>query len=499
MRDRAVVRRRWTVRRLHKWAGLTAALWLGVLGGTGFLLDHREWRWMWQSTVAEALVPQRIVDKAANATARLYRIDPTDPDRQLAGGPQGLWWSADRGATWARTAFTGLTRAPQVFDIVADPVAGWRRLWLATDDGVWQVAGQARKAERLVLDSESVTALAAGATPGELVGVVDRSRVFRLTVDDRNLRWLDLGPMTPDQRPPHINLSRLVHDLHFGRGIFAGSGSLLINDGAAVAMLALPVSGWLFWWLPRRAKKHGTPQARAKRQTLRWLYRLHGPTVGVVCILPMAYLAATGILLDHGEAFRPWMKAAYIGQRWQPPVYAMRSWERHITAVAGYPGEAEKLSVGSRLGLMTSSDNGRTWVRETAGVSPGFVWTLRRYDAALLIGGMGEPNLIRDGAGPWLPVKGAGHMPTDVSPDGEGAWVWKGAKELKVGNGNRGFSPLALTLPRSPGVPLFFIFDGLHSGVLIHPQWKWVNDGVAVLAMVLIVTGFVRWWRRKWL
>ena len=37
-----------TVRVIHKWAGLAALAWLSVLGITGWILDHRDWRWTHQ-------------------------------------------------------------------------------------------------------------------------------------------------------------------------------------------------------------------------------------------------------------------------------------------------------------------------------------------------------------------------------------------------------------------------------------------------------------------
>jgi len=33
------------------------------------------------------------------------------------------------------------------------------------------------------------------------------------------------------------------------------------------------------------------------------------------------------------------------------------------------------------------------------------------------------------------------------------------------------------------------------NGLLIHPQWKWVNDLVSLMAMALCVTGVMRWIR----
>ncbi len=48
-------------------------------------------------------------------------------------------------------------------------------------------------------------------------------------------------------------------------------------------------------------------------------------------------------------------------------------------------------------------------------------------------------------------------------------------------------------------VPWYFVIEALHSGLLFHAQWKWLNDLFAILAIVLVLTGLVRWWRVKWI
>ena len=38
----------------------------------------------------------------------------------------------------------------------------------------------------------------------------------------------------------------------------------------------------------------------------------------------------------------------------------------------------------------------------------------------------------------------------------------------------------------------------VHAGVIFHNQFKWLNDLFAVLAITLVISGPVIWWRRKW-
>ena len=110
---------------------------------------------------------------------------------------------------------------------------------------------------------------------------------------------------------------------------------------------------------------------------------------------------------------------------------------------------------------------------------------------------MGSPNLAKSGSGPWRFVKGAGHMPSDVTKTADGEIVWKTHKGVMVGVADGKFVNAGAALPLNPGVPWFYVLDGLHSGLFIHPQWKWVNDIVSIMAMLLCVTGCARWIRRK--
>ncbi len=112
---------------------------------------------------------------------------------------------------------------------------------------------------------------------------------------------------------------------------------------------------------------------------------------------------------------------------------------------------------------------------------------------------MGGPNLQRSGNTGWRPVPGTGHMPTDMSPDGNGGYLWLNREGLHPGTGEAARPPTALDVPRLEGVPWFFVIDGLHSGLLIHTQWKWINDLVALACLLLTVTGLLRWWRQRWI
>lgn len=495
------IRRRWTLHRIHQWVGLFAALWLAVLGATGFILDHRDWHWLWRPALPVAALPPAVAAKSTSRTVALYQVNPRASAQRLAGGRRGLWLTGDGGRRWSRPVFGGRVEPPQIFAIVPDFRQGWKRLWLATDDGVWRSIDGGRAFTRIALPGRLITALTTGGPANSLLGVVDRSQIFRLaTHGPRHVAWLDPQPPNIRALPPHIDLSRLVHDLHFGRGVFPGGVSLLLNDLAGFALMLLPLTGLLYWGWPKRWKRlrragRGVPAA-AKGPAIRWLYRLHAPVVGVAALAPILYLSMTGVLLDHGSALNRWMHTVSLDRAWLPPVYRLRSWQDEIYSVAGYPDAVNRLSVGTRLGLFTSMDGGRTWRRDPA--IPGFVWTIRRVGGALFIGGMGSPNFEKTGGGAWRRVAGTGFMPSDMTALPGKGWLWSGPGGIRLIDGGGRPAAFSPRLPRVRAAAWFDLFDSLHSGLLIHVQWKWMNDLFAIAALLLAATGAPRWWRRKW-
>src|SRR5690606_32436009 len=122
---------------LHKWIGLFAALWLAVLGLTGFILDHRDWTWVWQTSVHSDWLPASLVEKSQTSQYRIFQVNPSDNRRLITGGATGLWWSADGGGHWQKTGFGSATQ-PGVHAVQERlPAPGsnqprWRSLWLAT-------------------------------------------------------------------------------------------------------------------------------------------------------------------------------------------------------------------------------------------------------------------------------------------------------------------------------------------------------------------------------
>jgi len=476
--------------RLHKWIGLIAAIWLLVLGATGFVLDHREWRWQWQSGVSSHWLPESFTETKEIDQFKLYQLHLHNNLQQVAGGPTGLWWTEDAGDHWQATMFKGET--PFVYKLLRSNVAD--KLWIASGNGLWLSSDFGVTAIQVALPSEPVTALAPGFEKGTLFGVVDRSRVFKFNVKDNSVNWLALAPLPVGQPLKEIELSRLVRDLHFGRGVVAPNIDLFLNDVTGIGLVVLAISGFLFFWLPKRWKTH-KQAAHVKKRTIQQLYRVHSATCGVLIAIPIIYLGITGIILDHADDLRGWLKATKVPALLHAPTYSRTDWNQQIYGIATLKNP-ERLLLGGRYGLMVSEEPGHQW-RQDQRVT-GFVWTLTQQGEHLFIGGMGAPNRFWVDE-TWHMAPKTGHMPSSVTTDKRGWVYWKNKEGVKAGPLGKLAHKETITLPASTQTPWYYVFDGLHTGLLIHPYWPWINDFFAVCSILLVITGLKRWWRRKWL
>jgi len=390
---------------IHKWAGLIGAAWLAALGLTGFFLDHDSWRWLMQNKSPAFLTQASLDANSARGVARYLQIDPSDRSIQVAGGPRGLWLSRDGGMTWTATRFLDGDH-PQILAIEPDPAVGWNLLWFASDNGVYVSDDKGATARQTTLKGEYVTSLAAGSAPDELLAVIDKSKIVRFkTEEPARIDTIELGPLGPESRVTDVQLNRFVRELHFGKGVAGSLTSLVMNDIGGLGMFILSLTGLLYWGLPKwwkhRAKSVGAapkPTKAARRSTIVWLFRAHSATLGVASVLMLIYLAITGIFIGHGRELGDWMRATRIPQAYLTPAFDGSSWAGWIDAIVAYPGMPGAFTIGNRIGMFTTVDNGRNWAREedAAGKPVGAATRLRRIgDKVLVSGGMAGPSLIR--------------------------------------------------------------------------------------------------------
>ena len=351
------------------------------------------------------LTPAALDANSAHGVARYLQIDPSDRSIQVAGGPRGLWLSRDGGTTWMATRFLDGDH-PQILAIEPDPAVGWNLLWFASDNGVYVSDDKGATARQTTLKGEYVTSLAAGSAPDELLAVIDKSKIVRFkTEDPARIDTIELGPLGPESRVTDVQLNRFVRELHFGKGVAGSLTSLVMNDIGGLGMFILSLTGLLYWGLPkwwrRRAKSVDAapkPTKAARRSTIIWLFRAHSATLGVASVLMLIYLAVTGIFIGHGRELGDWMRATRIPQAYLTPAFDGSSWAGWIDAIFAYPGMPGAFTIGNRIGMFTTVDNGRIWAREedATGKPVGAATRLRRIgDKVLVSGGMAGPSLIR--------------------------------------------------------------------------------------------------------
>ncbi len=168
------------LRTVHKVCGLAALVWLSVLGLTGWILDHHEWRWSHQWTVP-GWVTSPAINRLVRGTVMRYVVaDPNDETKFLGASERGLWLTSDRGETWTDVRWDGASDLPQTYDLLPGPAGSLDEVWAATDDGIWRVTGVGARAERFALAGMRVTSLSQGTTLSELIGAIDEATIFRI-------------------------------------------------------------------------------------------------------------------------------------------------------------------------------------------------------------------------------------------------------------------------------------------------------------------------------
>lgn len=502
-------------RKVHTWLGLIALAWLFVLGVTGFILDHPEWRWTKQWTVTSAFGSDHIfIDETLGIILRNFHVDPDNTDRMIAGGERGLWRRANADAPWVDVSYEAARGLPRLLAMVPDLRAPWQRIWLATDDGIWMVDGSEGPARQIALPGLEVVALSLGSSPVELIGATP-DHAFRLNVMNPDAvpepNWISLADANVSNMPGTINLARVLTDMHLGWGLFSRETSVLINDFGGLAIAFLCATGLLQWWLPRRWRRLKSkpkeqadpiPSASQRGVLARVLYRSHAPIIGVLAVLPILYLCVTGIFFDHARPLMIASKDTHVSRGVLFSAFDLMDLRGEITGVVGTPGAPETLSLMTRLGLVSSNDNGKNWqlvndlpmLAHAKGGLTGMLYT----HGVTFIGTHGGPNYVRyDGGESWSQIPGLRMFIQDAAQVGD-EWILKGSRGFVRGTLDGNLKPLEVPLPDITGMPINSFVADLHAGFMFSDHWVWVNDIAAAMAIFLALSGLVNLFYRRW-
>lgn len=427
------------------------------------MLEHKNnWHWLWNISWPGALMSADSAAEARAAQFHQFKINAAD---YLTCGPHTCLTSSDAGQNWQTSEFSG--PQPLIRQVLRDSGADY----IATDNGIWRSTDQGRSFSPWLLPAENISYLAKDGA--DLFAVINASVITQINLRDASTHTIALPLIPLDLLPAEINLGRLTHDIHYARGIFGGETDIWLQDISALCILLLIFSGLYMYFWRRKATRRGATGFRL-------LLRLHRVLFGPLAVIALLYLSITGILLDHSTELRDAMRHIKFPSQMLTPVYRSQTWQNKITSLAV---QDKRLFIGTRFGIYEYS---------ATGLVKGFnsyAWSMAALDGIIYAGGMGGPSAeYRNGN--WQALPKVPHMPSDITLSNQGL-IWKSPHKTALSDG----SPVVLNEPQTTAVPLYFAMNALHSGLLFHAQWKWINDLIALLGLLAMFTGLWRLWR----
>ncbi len=430
--------------KLHKYSGIVAGVVLFVLAVSGFLLNHKNFSFLY--TTHFKTDSATLLEKEKKGFESFW-MDEKDEKHIIVAGRRGLFEKKE-----------GLYH--QIFSKACLDIVSFNEiLYIATEDGIYTLIKGILSP--FALQEEFITALSV--SENAIVAVIDKRSIIHITEDKKIVTFKKQIAISKEQLQHDITLSRLVRDIHYGRGLFDGVGSLWLNDFSALFLAFLAFSGYIIYLLIR-LKKH--PKISRK------LIKLHANSLVFIAMIPLILLSLTGILLDHSNFFRDAMKKTTINNDYLPPVYHTLS--EDIFCIDYYEGT---YSIGNRYGVYESKDL-KTWKM----VSKGFAYKMNRIDESLHVSGMGSSNRS---------MKKGIYSVEEHTPHMYKALHVKEDKTLYLAHHSD------IALPKFDSISLYTLMLSLHDGSFFSVYWIWVNDIAGVLLLVLLFTGTIRYVKRK--
>ncbi len=448
---------------LHKWLGLSLGSILLLLGLTGFCLNHANFNGLWKAGISDDWLPHSIVNYK-NSSFTSFKVDAHNPAHVIAGSRMGLFVSWDGGNHFTPT----LTQ--QTLAIEPSQTADhqdFQHIYAATNQGVYQSQDGGNTWQVLALAGKNVESL--NHFNGQLFAVVDKREIWQIDTATKDVQTLTFNPISRETLPTEISLGRFVRDLHYGRGLFDSDLSLYLNDAVGLILTFLGISGWVIYVAIRRIRaKKNVHRLRFKT----WV-RSHSHGLMLWALLPILILLITGVLLDHSKAFQTLLNQTKLQTAYLPPVYQSLAHD-----IWGFDFDGQTYRLGNRLGVFKSTDL-QNWELDSAG----FAFKLKRVGSRLMVSGMGAPSRELTATG-WQTLWQAPHMPKDV---------------YQMNNELQFLAPHddIHALPTTSFTPWYLILLSLHDGGWFAGQWVWVNDAAVIAALLLFMTGFIKWRRKR--
>lgn len=438
--------------KLHKLGAHTVVFMLLILSVSGFFLNHKNWNFLYSTTFAT--VPKSVIEHDGSLING-YWIDPMDESRVVTVGKRGIFESETKGKSFKQTLNVPCN-ALKVYEGV---------LYAATHQGIYRKDQQGNW-NILALSAEHINAMSVYAN--RIFVSVDQSQIVVLDLEGKILQRT--VPVMKSRELEHdISLARLIRDVHYGRGLFDGIWSLIINDFGTIMLGFLLLSGMVMSVLIYQTRK----KIANRGQAIKRILKVHATSISILGAIPLVLIALSGILLDHSKLFTPFLKSVSIAPAYQPPVYHILS--EDIWSV-DYDGAVYR--IGNRHGIYQSLD-----LKEWHFENKGFAYKMIRQDTALYVSGMGAPNRIFEN-NHWRKLEHSPHMFKDV-------FVNNGKIEYLKGHKN------SLSVPHFADATLYSVLFTLHEGSFFGDWWAYVNDITAIVLIFLLISGTALWMRIK--
>lgn len=442
-----------TNRKIHKISGLIAGVVILILSITGFFLDHYSWKFLHTTTLKD--VPSYLY-KLNKGSFYVYLINPNDEKHIITGGARGIYESFDAGENFIQT----------LDEVVYSIKNSDGFLYVATANGIYKKEFKSIKWNKYLLDGKIIKSL--NIYKDRLLAVEDKTNVIFVDLNTSQILFDKEVTIPKELLTNDITLSRLVRDIHYGRGLFDGHISLLINDYAAIILIILGFSGFILWWLIYNVKN-----SKRYKNSIKYFVKLHSNIFSIIAIIPIILLVISGIFLDHGKDLNKFMNEITISNKFLPPVYKTLK-----SDIFGADFDGKDFYIGNRFGIFKSSD-----LINFEFVSEGFAYKMIRKGDVLYVSGMGSSNRILDNNS-FKVLENAPHMFKDV-------FLKNGNIEYFSSHNND------VKLPVLDNITLHTLLYSLHDGSFFASWWVWVNDLASILLLVLLITGFIRWYLRS--
>jgi hypothetical protein len=441
-----------SLRRIHKYSALIATGFLIILVASGIFLNHKTWDFLYKIEIPNSYLPKSL-KSVDNKLIQSYTYTKAGV---LFASKKGIFYKANTELKYKK-----------VLDLQTLSIREDRNkniFYAGTSEGIYKSKDNGLSWSFFALDGLYVNSLSI--YKNKLLVSIDKSLLILLS-SDAFIISKTIVNIEKKELNESVSLSRLVRDLHYGRGIFDEDLSLYLNDFASFWILFLIFTGFMIYIYIRRIKKGENLSHR-----LKIFLNLHLNSLFLFAFIPIVLLVITGIFLDHSKYFKDFLKSNTVKNSYLPPVY--QSLKADIWAVDLYK---DKIRIGNRFGIYVSS-NMKTWKLE----NKGFVYGLKRINNTLYISGMGSSNRIYTN-NKYLKAQNTPHMYKDVNVVNEKIEYFSKHSKDKI--------------PKTENSTLYAIFLSLHDGTFFASWWIFINDFVSVLLLILLFTGTIRWFSKK--